>query len=346
MIRIEQATAASNPASDAFLHSDSVLADELVWRVLPAGSSLGSSVIATRWRGAGPQPREIHHETPHDRHLIMVVMNTANIRFSINGATIHDGVAMPGMFHVTEPGARVSCLFRGAHELLHLHVPNALIEEYDRTVPNASAPQFAKNALRKDQMVERLARALLAGEQIGGALGGHYAGCISAAIVMRLLTSAERVAPQARPRIAELARWRLRRAIEFVETNLANPISTSDISTAAGLTRMHFAAQFKAATGLRPHEYLLRRRVERAQEMLVQTGMSVVDVALSVGFQSQSHFTVVFNRFVGRPPHAWRQSHGMARDSLKTAFKPASRMRAQPADYAEGRGADLTFARC
>jgi transcriptional regulator GlxA family with amidase domain len=97
---------------------------------------------------------------------------------------------------------------------------------------------------------------------------------------------------------------------------------------------MHFAAQFKAATGLRPHEYLLRRRVERAQEMLQQTAMSVVDIALSVGFQSQSHFTVVFNRFVGRPPHAWRQSHGTGRDNLKAAPKSPSRMRAQPTDYA------------
>src|ERR1700759_4932940 len=201
-------------------------------------------------------------------------------------------------------------------------------------VPNAPAPQFSKTGLRKDQMVERLSRALLAGEQIGGTLGGHYADCISAAIVMRLLTSAERVAPQARPRVSELARWGLRRAIKFVETNLANSISTSDISAAAGLTRMHFAAQFKAATGLRPHEYLLLRRVERAQEMLVQTDMSVVDVALSVGFQGQSHFTVVFNRFIGRPPHAWRQSQGSGRqDPKRPAFKSALRTHATPVDF-------------
>ncbi|HEY2247365.1 MAG TPA: AraC family transcriptional regulator [Bradyrhizobium sp.] len=338
MIRFEQAaTARSNPVSaDAFARDESttVLADEPAWRVLPSGSTVDSSVIATRWRGAGPQPSEVHHETPRDRHLVMVVMNTANIRFSVNGITIHDGVAMPGMFHVTEPDARVSCLFRGAHELLHLHVPNALIEEYDRTVLSASAPQLSRTGLRKDQMVERLARALLEGDQIGGTLGGHYTECLSAAIVMRLLTSTERAAPVARPRVAELARWRLRRAIEFVETNLVNSISSSDIAAATGLTRMHFAAQFKAATGLRPHEYLLRRRVERGQEMLLQTDMSVVEIALSVGFQSQSHFTVVFNRFVGRPPHAWRQLQGNGGDDRRVVFKSVSRTRARPLDYA------------
>src|ERR1700759_5389475 len=165
MIRFEQAAATrSNPVfGGAFVPDDAMtaIADEPAWRIQPRGNNLDALVVATRWRGAGPLPAEVHHETTRARHLVMVVMNTANIRFSVNGATIHDGIAMPGMFHVTEPGAKVSCLFRGAHELLHLHVPNSLIEEYDRTVPNAAAPQFSRTGLRKDQMVERLARALL-----------------------------------------------------------------------------------------------------------------------------------------------------------------------------------------
>jgi transcriptional regulator GlxA family with amidase domain len=54
---------------------------------------------------------------------------------------------------------------------------------------------------------------------------------------------------------------------------LDKPVSLADVASSAGLTRMHFAAQFRAATGLRPHEYLLRRRIERAQEMILGTGM-------------------------------------------------------------------------
>jgi len=88
-------------------------------------------------------------------------------------------------------------------------------------------------------------------------------------------------------------------------------VSLADVASSAGLTRMHFAAQFRAATGLRPHEYLSRRRIERAQDMLVGTGMSLVDVALSVGFQTQSHFTSVFKRYSGQPPRAWRDSRGV-----------------------------------
>jgi len=61
------------------------------------------------------------------------------------------------------------------------------------------------------------------------------------------------------------------------------------------------------------HEYLLRRRIERAQEMLVGTGLSLVDIALSVGFQTQSHFTNVFKRYAGQPPRAWRESRDVPR---------------------------------
>jgi AraC family transcriptional regulator len=124
-----------------------------------------------------------------------------------------------------------------------------------------------------------------------------------------LLASTHRVPGSGRPKVAELARWRLRRVTEYVEANLAESVSLADLAAAAGLTRMHFAAQFRAATGLPPHEYLLRRRIERAQEMLAEDREALVDIALSVGFQTQSHFTSVFKRFVGQPPRAWRQRH-------------------------------------
>ena len=96
--------------------------------------------------------------------------------------------------------------------------------------------------------------------------------------------------------------------MEYVDAYLGEVITLADLASAAGLTRMHFAAQFKAATSTRPHDYLLRRRVERAQEMLLSGQMSVVEIGLSLGFETQSHFTSVFKRLVGRPPHAWRRA--------------------------------------
>jgi len=71
---------------------------------------------------------------------------------------------------------------------------------------------------------------------------------------------------------------------------------------------MHFAAQFRTAVGMRPHEYLLKRRIERAEELLKQARVSLVEVALTVGFQTQAHFTTVFKRFAGDTPYQWRSA--------------------------------------
>jgi AraC-like DNA-binding protein len=79
------------------------------------------------------------------------------------------------------------------------------------------------------------------------------------------------------------------------------------MAAVAGLTRMHFAAQFRAATGMRPHDFLLQRRIDRARRLLRDPKLALVDVALSVGFQTQAHFTTVFKRFAGDTPNRWRR---------------------------------------
>ncbi len=107
-------------------------------------------------------------------------------------------------------------------------------------------------------------------------------------------------------RAASLPKWRLRRALDFIEANLGQPIGLADVAASTGLTRMHFAAQFRSTTGYSPHTYLLRRRIEHAQTLLRSSALSVLDVALSCGFGSHAHFTTVFGRMVGEPPNSWR----------------------------------------
>ncbi len=99
------------------------------------------------------------------------------------------------------------------------------------------------------------------------------------------------------------------RVADYVDSHLSNKITLSDLAAVAGLSRMHFASQFRMATGLRPHEYLVRRRVERAQELLATSGMPLVEVALEVGFKTQAHFTTVFTRVVGKTPKAWQRDN-------------------------------------
>ncbi|HTZ37597.1 MAG TPA: AraC family transcriptional regulator [Stellaceae bacterium] len=305
---------------------DRIVEDEPAWRALPAGGAVDAAstrVIATRWRSLDCRTREVKAETPAHSHLVAIVLRNEDVRLALSGRTVHDGAAVAGMLQVTEPSVAASCVFRGPYDVLHLHVPNRLIAEFSRDIGGAEPGGLPSAArLTQDPVAERLGRALLAAEEAGNPFGRLYADCISTAIVARLLGSSCRPPTGPRPKVAELARWRLRRVIEYVEANLGEPVSLADLASAAGLTRMHFAAQFRAATGLPPHEYLLRRRVERAQEMLAENKTSLVEIALTVGFQTQSHFTSVFKRFVGQPPRAWRQS--LAGDAACAPLAPVA----------------------
>ena len=121
---------------------------------------------------------------------------------------------------------------------------------------------------------------------------------------------------------AGLAPWRLARAEAFVTANLAKPILLADLARAAGLSRMHFAAQFRASTGLQPHAYVLARRIERAQALLRGGQMTLADVALAVGFKSHSHFSTAFRRHLGLSPDRWRRRHALSPGAPDRASAP------------------------
>ena len=271
-------------------------------------------VAVTRWHALEDRTREVCAQNASDNHLVKIILRSMDLRLSIDGKCVHDGIATPGMLHVTGPGASARCLFRGPYDTLHLYVSDALIAECLQDMPVRPGPLMAAGpGLISDPTIERLGRTLLAANQYSGTLAPLYADCVSIAIVARLLSAGRGDGSADRQAKSGLANWRLKRVIDYIEVRLGETIKLTDMAEAAGLTQMHFAAQFRASTGLRPHEYLLRRRIERAQEMLLVAGLTVVDIAFSVGFQTQSHFTTTFARFVGETPRAWRVSHGVRR---------------------------------
>jgi len=162
----------------------------------------------------------------------------------------------------------------------------------------------------EDSLLERLVRTLLPPEQAREVLRGYYTDEFHAKLVERL--EIYRIAPvtDGGPRkMLSLPEWRRKRVEAFLDQNLDQPITLACLARAAGLSRMHFAASFRRATGVRPHDYVIQRRIERAKTMLARSQMPIVQVALGVGFQSQSHFTTVFKRAVGTTPQRWRQLH-------------------------------------
>lgn len=157
-----------------------------------------------------------------------------------------------------------------------------------------------------DPVIERLSGALEAAEQSTGHFDDLYADAVRLAIVTRLLCLRFECKRNTEVDEPQLPKWRLKRVTEYISSRYMHSITLTDLASVAGLSRMHFAGQFRLATGFRPHEFVLRHRIERSRQLLAETEELVVNVALSVGFMSQAHFTTVFKRYVGDTPHRWR----------------------------------------
>jgi AraC family transcriptional regulator len=108
----------------------------------------------------------------------------------------------------------------------------------------------------------------------------------------------------------QLAPWQLRRAVDFMLTHLDGDPTVMQLARECGLSSSHFARGFRQTTGISAHQWLIRKRVERARDLLLGGRLGLADIAVTCGFVDQSHFTRVFSRFEGQSPGKWRRVNG------------------------------------
>ncbi len=100
---------------------------------------------------------------------------------------------------------------------------------------------------------------------------------------------------------------RLRRVTELMHEKIEDELSLEEMAESAGLSTTHFSLMFRKSTGVSPHQFVLRVRVERAKEMLRSAEVRVLDAAVACGFKTQQHFARVFRRMCGVSPTEYRQ---------------------------------------
>jgi transcriptional regulator GlxA family with amidase domain len=96
-------------------------------------------------------------------------------------------------------------------------------------------------------------------------------------------------------------------AIGYMEVYLENPLSLSSLAKSVNISLRQLERLFKSKLGTTPARYYLDLRLERARQLLKQTSMSVLQVAVSTGFTSASHFTQSYKKFFGHPPSQERK---------------------------------------
>ena len=291
---------------------------EQVWRERPGRDKCSEpqdQVTVSRWTDPATARRCLTSVAEHDHHILSLALRPTEAVFSAQGRTLHSGRVRSGALQLSGPGQVLRGEFVAPSDALHVYFPKRVLSDCYWSMHGENYPEpiiLIDPGFAQDSAIEQLGRQLLAAEELGGPHGRLCADGLILALTARLLNAHANCGPTSRPaRARGLSKWRLKRARDYIEANLGEPLLLSDIAASTGLSRMHFAAQFRAATGIRPHEFVLRRRIERAQELIATPNTTLVNIALSVGFQTQAHFTTVFKRFVGETPSRWREYQGM-----------------------------------
>jgi AraC family transcriptional regulator len=105
-----------------------------------------------------------------------------------------------------------------------------------------------------------------------------------------------------------LAPWQVRKVTSYVDAHLERTIRNEDLAALARLNPSHFGRAFRCSFGEPPHEYVIRRRVERAQGLMLSTSAPLSAIALDCGLADQAHLSRLFRRVVGETPRAWRRA--------------------------------------
>jgi AraC-like DNA-binding protein len=130
-------------------------------------------------------------------------------------------------------------------------------------------------------------------------------------LLNRLVRCASNLAaPLVRPKFAKggLAHWRLKQALQLLESDSAKAPLLSEIAQSINLHPTSFCRAFKQSTGVPPHRYLLVHRTNQAKKMMEDRNLTLTQIAMDCGFSSSSQFSAAFKRIVGMPPRAFRRA--------------------------------------
>jgi AraC family transcriptional regulator len=258
------------------------------------------SLVYYRFRG-GELP-----EHSHRKHLVTFSLDgrcEGEIRtasgFRARAQTAESVCVIPS-------GQPFSAQLVGESEQLAIYLEPSLVL---RAASEASAARRSVEVVEAcvpvDPVIRNVGLALLSELESEGVGGRLYAESLANVLAVHLLR--HYASSNNAPRFGGgLSGQRLRRVLAFIADNYESDLSLTALSAVAGMSAFHFAREFKRETGLPPHQYLIKFRVERAKALLVESELPLVEVSSRAGFSHQSHFTRLFRKLTGTTPQSYR----------------------------------------
>jgi AraC family transcriptional regulator len=193
------------------------------------------------------------------------------------------------------------------HEFLLLGVAPSFLEKIAQESIKATQVELLPQLILVDPLIQQMLLSLHADMTAGHPTGQLFGDSLAIALAARLLQNHSVWNAQYSSVHGGLPLYLRDRALEFIESHLNQSFTLDQLADALGMSMFYFCRQFKHSMGITPHQYVTRRRIERAKELLWHSKLSITEIALQVGFATPSAFSQVFRRSTGMTPKAFRQ---------------------------------------
>lgn len=232
----------------------------------------------------------------HEAELAAFALDAIHLSHSI-----HEGIlgATGELVWVSWP-EQSACPTPFVYPMLFIHTPyDSLLGEYVEIVPTLQA---------HDHLLKHIVLVLRAVFESQDLAGQLYAESLTDALVAHFLRRYGDSRHSLQEVAGGLSPYKLQRAMAYIKAHLAQELSLTTIAAVGETSPAHFARLFKHATGLAPHQYVIRCRMDQAKQLLVETDVSLSEIGIQVGCADQSHFTALFHKHVAMTPKAYRDN--------------------------------------
>jgi AraC family transcriptional regulator len=267
---------------------------------------------AAEWNGV-----KVHRAKVLPGRMLEHTADCHEINISISGYLTTEKISSTGRHVRTKGGAGNLCLTPfgqtvGAYWRKPLdNMGILLMPDFVRNVAaeNRFSTDFEFHEIYKDKdpLIEHIGIALLDESASETPAGKLYTDSLIQTLTLHLLKNYSNAAAVQENLNGGLSGYKLKRVQEFIDANLEEDLSLTELAEVADLSQFHFARAFRKSTGQTPQQYLMQQRIERAKQLLSKDDLPIVEISLRTGFKNQSHFTTLFRKFTKYTPKLWRE---------------------------------------
>jgi AraC family transcriptional regulator len=186
---------------------------------------------------------------------------------------------------------------------LHIHLKPEMIRQIaEASEMDANRIGLVDGFGKQDLQLHQIAMLLSAELETGGVMGQLYVESLIQVLAIHLLRHYSTVTQTITTGHRNLTHTQLQQAIDYIHSHLNQDLSLAELAGIINISPTYFASLFKQSMGIAPHQYVIQQRVEQAKFMLSKTDLAIADIALKVGFSSQSHLTYQLKRLTGMTP--------------------------------------------